>query len=43
MDASGDQRSTTMSNVPHAPEDNLSPPSFATMNEFCRTLAVGGT
>jgi hypothetical protein len=32
----------TMSKVPHSPEDNLLPPSFAAMNEFCRTLAVGG-
>lgn len=31
-----------MSKVPHTPEDNLLPPSFSTMNEFLRSLAVGG-
>jgi hypothetical protein len=34
--------SPTMTKMPHTPEDNLFPPSFASMNEFCRTLAVGG-
>lgn len=31
-----------MNKVPHTPEDNIFAPNFATMNEFCRTLAVGG-